>query len=317
MINRTLVRTKVLQTLFAFYYDEEQTFLTAKKNLLNSFSDTYSLYMMMLDFVNEMVSAAEEKVAFEEERAKVRHETYVPNLRFINNRFAGQVFNNRRLRSYMDENHLGWDAAHGVLRILWKQIQESPCYINYMALEDPTYEDDKQVWRHIMQNVLADNQELEAALEEMEVALDKKDWTTDINVVLSYVIKTIKQFKQEKGADQTLLEMFDQEEELDFAKNLLKQAIDHRDDYRQLIETHLKNWELSRVAYMDQLIMQLALAEIINFPNIPLEISINEYLELSKDYSTEKSYQFINGVLNEIVQDLKQQNKLMKAVILD
>lgn len=317
MINRTLVRTKVVQTLFAHYYEEDNTLLGAKKNLLNSFADTYSLYMMMLDFVNEMVSAAEDRIAFEEERAKVRHEAYTPNLNFVNNRFATQIFNNRQLRAYMDENHLGWDVAHESLRLLWKQIQDSDCYQDYMKIETPTYEDDKQIWRKIVTDVLADNDELTTALEELEVALDRKDWTTDANVVLSYVVKTIKRFQEENGAQQQLLEMFDTEEELNFGKQLLKAAIDNHDEYTALIEEHLKNWEISRIAYMDRIILLTALAEIITCPNIPLEISMNEYLEIAKEYSTEKSHQFINGILDEIVRKLKKENKLLKAVVLD
>jgi len=317
MINRTLVRTKVIQNLFSFYYTEGGTLLSAKRDLLNSFSDTYSLYMMLLDFVNEMVSAAEEKIYNETERAKVRHEEYKPNNNFVNNRFAAQVFNNRQLRAYMEENHLGWDAAHESLRILWKQIQESDCYRTYMQISEPTYEEDKLVWRKIVTEVLADNDELTSALEELEVALDKKGWTTDMNVILSYVVKSIKRFDEAEGADQALLEMFDSEAELDFAKQLLRAAIDGREEYQALIESHLQNWDLNRVAYMDTIILQVALAEILTFPNIPLEVSLNEYLEIAKEYSTDKSHQFINGILEKIVSELKAQNKLLKAVVLD
>lgn len=317
MINRTLVRTKVVQTLFAHYYEEDNTLLSAKKNLLGSFADTYSLYMLMLDFVNEMVAAAEDKIAFEEERAKVRHEAYTPNMNFVNNRFATQIFNNRQLRAYMDENHLGWDAAHESLRILWKQILNSDCYQDYMKIDEPTYDDDKQIWRKIVTDVLADNEELNTALEELEVALDRKGWTTDVNVVLSYVVKTIKRFQEENAGGQPLLEMFDSEDELNFGKQLLKATIDNHEEYVALIEEHLKNWEIHRIAYMDLIILQTALAEIINFPNIPLEISMNEYLEIAKEYSTDKSHQFINGILDEIVRKLKKENKLLKAVVLD
>lgn len=317
MINRTLVRTKVVQTLFAHYYEEDNTLLGAKKNLLNSFADTYSLYMLMLDFVNEMVAAAEDRIAFEEERAKVLHESYTPNLNFVNNRFAAQIFNNRQLRAHVDENHLGWDVAHESLRLLWKQIQEADCYKEYMKISAPTYEDDKMVWRKIVTDVLADNEELSTALEELEVALDRKYWTTDANVVLSYIVKTIKRFQEENGANQQLLEMFDTEEELNFGKQLLKAAIDNQDEYTALIEEHLKNWEISRIAYMDRIILLTALAEILTFPNIPLEISMNEYLEIAKEYSTQKSHQFINGILDEIVKKLKKENKLLKAVVVE
>lgn len=317
MINRTIVRTKVVQTIFASSYNEETTQLRAKQHMLHSFDDTYSLYMLFFDFVNEMVREAENKIAFETERAKVRHETYTPNTRFITNRFATQVFNNRQLRAYLEEHKLCWDAAHESLRQLWKLIQESECYQTYMQIEAPTYDDDKVLWRKIVTDVLADNDVLNEALEELEVALDRKGWTTDANVVLSYVVKTIKRFDEKAAGDQRMLEMFDTEEELDFAKQLLLLAFNNKEEYYQLIESHLKDWDMSRIAKMDKVILQVALAEILGFPNIALEVSINEYVELAKEYSGEKSFQFVNGILEEIVKDLKAENKLIKAVVVD
>ena len=111
--------------------------------------------------------------------------------------------------------------------------------------------------------------------------------------------------------------MFDSEEELNFGKQLLKAAIDHYDEYTSLIEAHLQNWDINRIAYMDKIILLTALAEILTCPNIPLEITMNEYIEIAKDYSTEKSYQFINAILDEIVRKLKKENKLLKAVVIN
>lgn len=314
MINRTLVRTKVVQALFSYYQDENATPLGAKKELLKSFSNTYSLYMLLLDFVNEMTSLSESMLEHESERARILHEEYVPKTNFAHNRFAQQIFNNRQLRGYMNETQLSWDVAHESLRLLFKQIVNAEFFVEYQSLESPTYEDDKQVWRRIFVDVLADNEELENALDELEVALDGSRWTVDANVVISYVVKTIKRFKEDSNADQALLPMFDSEDELTFAKELLSKAIAGRDEYMELIEKHLKNWEIGRIAYMDIIILQVALAEIIEFPSIALQVSMNEYLEISKEYSSEKSYAFINGVLEGAVNDLKAQNKLLKAV---
>lgn len=307
------MRTKVVQTLFAYYKNENATPLTAKKELLKSFSNTYSLYMLLLDFVNEMTTLSEQKIEAETERARVLHEPYTPQRNFAHNRFAQQIFNNRELRGYMNDTHLSWDVAHESLRLLFKQIIGAEFFAEYQALEAPTYEDDKQVWRRIFVDILPDNEELEGALDELEVALDGNRWAVDANVIISYVVKTIKRFT-ENGADQQLLPMFDNEDELAFAKELLQKAIEGREEYMQLIEKHLKNWELNRIAYMDIIILQTALAEIIEFPSIALQVSMNEYLEIAKEYSTEKSYAFINGVLDGVVADLKSQNRLLKAV---
>ena len=123
-----------------------------------------------------------------------------------------------------------------------------------------------------------------------------------------------KRFEEANGADQPLLPMFDNESELDFAKQLLTAALDHHEEYEQMIDGHLKNWDASRIAYMDRIILEAALAEMINFPEIALEVSFNEYIELAKEYSSEKSHVFINGILNEILTELKRENKLLKAV---
>jgi N utilization substance protein B len=155
---------------------------------------------------------------------------------------------------------------------------------------------------------------LYSALEELEIRLDHQGWTVDIDLILTYVVKTIKRFKQENGDEQELLEMFDSDSELVFAKDLLRLSIEHADEYRELIAHAAQNWEADRIAYMDYIIMIAALTEITQFNDIALEVSMNEYIELAKEYSGEKSYTFINGILNKIVQNLRAENKLFKAV---
>ena len=189
-------------------------------------------------------------------------------------------------------------------------------YRAYMQAEQCTYEDDKRIWRQIYQFLLVGNSALQEALEEMEVVLDKSNWTTDMDVVLSYVIKTIKRFKEEDTDQAPLLQMFDTEEELQFANDLLDKTILGHEEYEQLINSHLKGWEADRIADMDRVILEIALAEIFEFPQIALTISLNEYIELAKEYSSEKSHQFINGILNEILRETKISNSLFKATTL-
>lgn len=314
MINRTMVRTRVIQTLFAFYKDGDKTALTAKKELLRSFSDTYCLYMMMLDFINAMTSYAEQQIVEAESRAKVTHTHYVANRRFVNNSFAVQVFNNRTLRHYIEDEKLSWDAGMNAVSSVYKRLLDSACYRAYMSAETVTYEDDKRIWRQIFTDMLPGNEDFQSALEELEIVLDRQNWAIDMDIILSFAVKTIKRFSEDKGEEQELLQMFDSEQELNFGKDLLRYAIDNHDDYRERIVSHLKNWDPDRIAYMDTIILQVALAEIINFPNIALEISLNEYIELAKEYSGEKSHQFINGILNEILLDMRRNNELVKAV---
>ena len=314
MINRTLVRTKVVQTLFAHYKGSDHTSLSARKTLLNKFSSTYSLYMMMMSFADELTTYAEEQIAENQRRATVLHQTYNANRNFVNNRIAQQLFNNRRLRNYMENEHLRWDVGMSAVEYTYKMLIDSPFYKEFMELEAPTYEDEKTLWRKIYGTLLLESEELTSALEEMEVALDHEGWTTDIDMVITYVIKTIKRFKASDGDELPLLDMFGSEEELTFAKDLLHWSIEQSEENRSLIAKSLQNWEADRVAYMDQIILLVALAEIRNCNEIALEISMNEYIEIAKEYSSDKSYVFINGVLNRIVNDLRADNQLFKVI---
>ena len=314
MINRTLVRTKVVQTLFAHYSGQDHTALSARKTLLNKFSSTYSLYMMLLSFADELTTYAEEQISENQRRATVLHQTYNANRRFVNNRVAQQLFNNRRLRNYLENEHLTWDVGMSAIESTYKKLIETPFYKEFMALEAPSYEDEKSLWRKIYSTLLLESEDLSAALEGMEVSLDQEGWTVDMDMVITYVIKTIKRFKATDEDELPLLDMFETEEELSFGKNLLQWSIEMSDDNKNLIAKSLQNWEADRVAYMDQIILLVALAEIRQCNEIALEISMNEYIEIAKEYSNEKSYIFINGVLNRIVSDLRAENQLFKLI---
>ena len=314
MINRIMVRTRVIQTLFAFYKDGDKTVTTARKELNKSFADTYDLYFTLLDFANELTAYAQKQLENQVGRARATHSDWTPNRRFVQNRLAQQIFDNRALRSRVQEQRLSWDSGITAVADTYKRLTESAFYREYMEADTCTYEDDKRVWRLIYQNLLPNNEALEDALDEMEVTLDKANWTTDVNVVLSYVIKTIKRFKEESTPDTPLLEMFDNEDEVQFASRLLEKAIEGHEQYEQLIDAHLKGWDAERIAYMDRIILETALAEILEFEDIALTVSLNEYIELAKWYSGDKSYMFINGILTEILRDLKNSGQFMKVL---
>lgn len=313
MINRTLVRTKVVQTLFAQYSGNDHTALSARKTLLNKFSSTYSLYMMMLSFADELTTYAEEQISENQKRASVLHQTYIANRNFVNNRLAQQIFNNRRIRNYLENENLRWDVGMSAVEATYKLLINTPFYQEFMALEKPTYEDEKTLWRKIYGSLLLESETLSSALEEMEVALDQEGWTIDMDMVITYVIKTLKRFKEDDNDQLPLLEMFGSEDELEFGKNLLQWSIEQTEENKVLIAKSLQNWEADRIAYMDQIILLVALAEIRKCNEIALEISMNEYIEIAKEYSSDKSYIFINGVLNRIVNDLRAENQLFKV----
>lgn len=303
MINRTMVRTRVLQTLFAYYTDGEKTPFQAQKELVKSFADTYNLYAMLLALADELTTYAKKQITEQEQRAKATHSVFTPNRRFADNTFATQIFQNKAIRHLMQDSHLSWDACLSVMPALYKKLQDQYYYQLFMDKEAPTYEDEKELWKKIYSLLLPDNPDLTNALEELELCLDQQNWETDLNVVLSYVVKTVKRFKQENGATQPLLAMFDSEDELQFAQDLLTESIAHTDEWSSVIERHLKNWDMARVAFMDRVILIIALTEINCFPEIAAQVSLNEYIELAKEYSSDKSYIFINGILDEIIKE--------------
>ncbi len=310
-----MVRTRVVQTLFAYYKDGDKTPGTARKELRKSFADTYDLYFMLLDFMNELTAYAQQQLEEQSARARATHASWVPNKRFVQNRFAQQIFDNRALRARMAEQNLSWDAGIPAVHEVYKQLVESDFYKQYMEADACTYEDDKRVWRLIYQNLLVDNDALSDALDEMEVVLDKSNWTVDADIVISYVIKTIKRFKEDSTPETPLLEMFDSEEELTFATQLLEFALADHAKSEERINSHLKGWDADRIAYMDRVLVETALAEIIHFDDIALTVSMNEYIELAKTYSGDKSYMFINGILTEIIRDLRNEGDMFKAFL--
>ena len=316
MINRTMVRTRVIQTLFAYYKDGDKTLLTARKELRKSFADTYDLYFVLLDFANELTAYAQKQMEEQMTRARATHSNWTPNRRFVNNRLAAQLFDNRALRARIQEQHLAWDSGMPAVMDTYRRLTESDFFRAYMEARSCTYEDDKRLWRQIYQHLLPDSETLADALDEMEVVLDKANWTVDADIILSYVVKTIKRFCEDSTPDMPLLEMFDSNEEEQFALDLLERTLEGHDRFEQLINSHLKGFDADRIAYMDRIIIETALAEIVNFEDIALTVSMNEYIELSKTYSGDKSYMFVNGILTEILRDMKHDGEFFKVLAL-
>ena len=176
-----------------------------------------------------------------------------------------------------------------------------------MATEEQTYEADRELWRKLYKTFIFNNDELDALLEDKSLY-----WNDDKCVVDTFVLKTIKRFDEKNGANQPLLPEFKDEEDKEFARRLFRRSIFNCDYYRHLISENTRNWDLDRVAFMDVVIMQCALAEILSFPNIPISVSLNEYVDIAKMYSTPKSGSFVNGTLDGIVNQLKKDKKLIK-----
>ena len=186
-------------------------------------------------------------------------------------------------------------------------VSGTDIYKDYMASDDDSYEADRELWRKLYKTYIFNNDSLDQVLEDQSLY-----WNDDKEIVDTFVLKTIKRFDEKKGANQELLPEFKDDEDQEFARRLFRRTILNSDYYRHLISENTKNWDLDRIAFMDIIIMQTALAEILSFPNIPVSVSLNEYVEIAKLYSTSKSGSFINGTLDGIVNQLKKEGKLTK-----
>jgi len=186
-------------------------------------------------------------------------------------------------------------------------MTESDTYESYMESEESSFQDDRKFIEKLFNKIILVSEDLYQVLEEQSIY-----WNDDVEFVISMIIKTIKKFNEFSSSDQSLMPLFKDLEDREFTKQLIRKAIINHDELRELIKEHSKNWDVDRIAFMDVLIMQLAITEFLYFPSIPTKVSMNEYIELSKFYSTEKSRNFINGILDKTLKDLKKEGKINK-----
>lgn len=308
MINRVLLRIKVLQTVYAFYKSEGTSVSLAEKELFHSIQKAYELYFHLLNLIVEVTHFAENKLDARLNKLRPTEEDLNPNRRFVNNKVAEIVQRNQQIQDFLTQSKITWANNQDVVKDVYDLITTSEFYQNYMNAETSDFKMDKDVWRQVFKKIVLNNEEIYSSIEEQSVY-----WTDCLDVIISFVIKTIKNF-EEDDTQQAVLPMFKDEEDEDFALRLLQNTLINEVPYRELIDKYTKNWELDRIAYMDVLIMQIALTEIMTFPTIPLNVTFNEFIEISKNYSTDKSATFINGVLDNIVKELKNENKFIKVV---
>ena len=307
MINRVLIRLKIVQIVYAYYQNGGKNLDTAEKELFFSLSKAYDLYNYLLLLMVEVTKQANKRLNAAKNKLVPTKEELFPNTKFVENRFIAQLEVNKQLLEFSNNQKKTWENEADFVKTLCDKILESDIYKEYMASETSSYEEDRELWRKLYKNIIFNNIELDQVLEDQ--SLYSND---DKEIVDTFVLKTIKRFDEKNGAKQELLPEFKDEEDQDFARRLFRRTILNADYYRHLISENTKNWDLDRVAFMDVVIMQIALAEILSFPNIPVSVSLNEYVEIAKLYSTPKSGGFINGTLDGIVNSLKKENKLTK-----
>lgn len=307
MINRVLIRLKIIQVVYAYYKNSGKSIKAAEDEVFFSLSKAYDLYKFLLLLIVALTRYASDRIAFNMRKVRPTEEDLNPNLKFVNNRLAAQLEANTDLIKFCEKSKLDWINYSDFLRRLLDSIVESDIYKEYMASETSSYEEDRELWRKLYKNFIFNNEELDILLEELSLY-----WNDDKAIVDTFVLKTIKRFNEEGGMNQQLLPEYKDDEDMEYAHRLFKATIQNAEEYRKMMSESSKNWDMSRLAFMDVIIMQTALAEVMTFPQIPLNVTLNEYVEIAKYYSTPKSSSFINGLLDTIIKNLKKENKINK-----
>ena len=297
-----------MQALYAFFQSDNKDLPRGERDLFTGIDKIYDLYIYQLAFLVELHHVA---ILLSEEAKNKRLPTsndLNPNLKFIENKFILQLVENIHLKREMNNRRISWSNEFELVKKIFNNIKTSEGYHNYMNVSDDSYKTHLDFAIEVFKEYMADFELLNHFYEEKNL-----HWGDDIYLVNPMVVKTIESFKETSTPDFALLTLYkDREEDEQFIKDLFRQTVIQYDETKKLIGDKTKNWEVERIAMMDVLLMQMAITEILYFSNIPVKVSLNEFIEISKIYSTPKSKLFINGILDKLLIDFKAEGKLNK-----
>ena len=307
MISRRLLRIKILQVLFAHFRSENDSLNNLEKELFLSIEKSYQLYHLLLLLPEELVDFAQNKIDLGRQKLRPTPEELNPNTRFVENKLIDKLRINQSLINYSTENRLNWRHHPELIKNIFNKFIAADYYNQYMNVEKVEFTDERQLILNLLQRELGDLEDFNNFLEEQSIY-----WNDDLEFVLSMATKTVKKLTESSDESAELMPMFRNEDDEDFAKKLLRKVVLRHTENVKLIEEYTQNWEVDRIAGMDILIMEMAITEIMEFPSIPVKVTLNEYIEIAKFYSTDQSSTFINGILDKIILTLRKSNQFVK-----
>lgn len=308
MINRELIRIKAVQLVYANMTNGGKDLEDIIDEMDESLSMADDLYYHMLNLICDITDYAAQRYEIVCGHLLERGVKSLPSDKFVGNRFATQLQNNKQLEAFILKNKkLRWTNHEDIVHSVYDQIVGSGEYQAYMDSNEDSYEADRNIWRTLYKKYIYQNEIIDEALEEWSIY-----WNDDRFVIDTFVMKTIKRFEEANGDDQPLLGNQPTNEECKFGRDLLVKTLAHREDFEELIKAHIHNWDFSRLVTMDVVVMMTALAEIMYFPAIMVNISLNEYVGIARMYCAQKNANFINATLDSIVRDLRESGKILK-----
>ena len=307
MLSRRVLRTKVVKAVYAHTQCEGLTPAASEKNLVASIDKAYDLYFHLLALVPEIAEYAAERIRIGENKKLPTYDDLHPNRKFVENKVIARLNEDEELQAQLKARKLSWANHRDLIVALYNALIRQPFYMKYMASDERSFREDAQLVSDIYMTMLEEFEPLDRVLEEQSIL-----WNDDLGFLLTIVSRTILSMREAHEAIK-LMPQFKSEEDLDYAKSLLRNAIAGFERISLLLDNSMQNWDIERVALMDQIILITAIAEAENFPSIPVRVTMNEYIDIAKCYSTDSSGGFINGLLDKIISRLTEEGKIVKS----
>jgi len=292
---------------YSYEQTEDANLRSFEKKLANSIDETYDLYLYYLLLLIEFKSIAEQKIEDSKSKLRPDEKDLNPSLIFVENPLLVSLTENQELKKLLAKRSISWSSEMDLVRTLFNKIRSSDFYNQYIENKKSDLQSDASFIVKLFKDFVVNDELLLSYLEEKSIY-----WIEDVDLVASMIIKSFKRSKETDGRIVILPLFKEEKEERSFYKNLFHNAIINKDEIDKIIRDHTKNWDIERIALMDILLMRLAVAEVTSFSTIPVKVTLNEYIELAKQYSTNKSNFFINGILDQSFSDLKSEGKIKK-----
>lgn len=306
MLSRRLLRIKVIKALFAHLKSGADSMMASEKNLMASVDKAYDLYHLMLTLPVEIARYAEQRQELARQKKLPTYEDLNPNTKFVDNAVIRIIANSDAVNDYTAARKLNWSLCPELIRTLYTQLTESDYYKSYMQRGERSFAEDRALLEEFFRN-MQECEALDTVLEEMSIL-----WDDDLGYIIMMILRTLSNMRP-SHTELKVASKFKSEEDPQFVKTLFEKTLVNFGEYQRYIEKFTANWDIERIVFMDNLIIGTAMAELLNFPSIPVKVTLDEYIEISKYYSTPGSSVFINGVLDKIVESLTAEGRIKKA----